>query len=542
MFFKAGPGSRGVRVSRDCPSRESGTLSTAKDPNPGCFPDMTQTNQTASPKFQPLTTNEDLAHVRVPQSTRELNTSLHSQRASPLEPILIPNEIWAEIFVWYADLWCTFRATAPSSSAWRLGRVCREWRNLALSMPQLWDHPPVVRLAPESLKGGYFRTGWEVFLRRSGTLPLKLHLSFEFFVNIQFLTPFFDHVNRWEHLTISGLTVMQAQLRFQKIFKRLPLLRSVTLNFAPTTSDLDYCPSFDIFEFAPKLTHINLHSPSTSFLKSRLRFPWKQLTNYNESGIDMGTFPVLLDSSHHLETLQYRGRNFTYISTEPLAQFRLRHLIVETKEIAQFWRQLENVTLPALKTFSVRALRPTLERLPHIPTLTDFIARSGCPLKKLVLDFGSGPFDHVAMKGLFSCLDDLESLELGDCHDSTRTMSLLKFEQDERTLLPRLRSLTLHDHEGFKDASIISDLALSRERSVAGETSPERLLAALEYIRVVTPKIYGRHNAFCKLSATDSAAQVSPVYRLLISANKTSSLELDRSSRDWPLSSYPRSP
>ncbi len=183
---------------------------------------MKQANQTTSPTLHEF--------QRQPQWTGTLNTPVPSQHSSPPNLCLFPNEIWTEIFGWYATSWCTFRPTAPSASAWVLRHVCRQWRDLALSIPQLWNHLPIVHVTLESLEGDHFRECWEEFLLRSGSLLLKLHLSFEIPVETllerpcKVLAPFFHHVGRWEHLTISGLTVMQAQVQLDKVCSHLPLL------------------------------------------------------------------------------------------------------------------------------------------------------------------------------------------------------------------------------------------------------------------------------------------------------------------------------
>lgn len=410
-----------------------------------------------------------------------------------------------------------------------LGLVCQEWRELSLSMPQLWNHPPIIHITLNSLKTDHFKESWEEFLHRSGSLSLKLHLYFDDAVDkilrgpCEILTPFLDRAERWEHLTISGLRLRQAQVQLNQLRTgRLCVLRSATLNFTEATNTAS--DKFDILEFAPKLTHINLHCPSSLFGRPRFCFPWAQLASYTETGIDNWTLSTVLNLSDQLETLQYRGRSLLYISTGEIAQFNLRHLIVEANYIEGFWRQLADVTFPALETFSVRALRHT-DRPLHISTLTKFIVRSGCFLKKLVLDFTPNSMYNMGMEDLFSHTDDLETLELGDCYSPgshERVLSSLIFREEHATLLPRLRFLTLHNREGsgWSNGSIISDVALSREKVIVGSTRSRRLLSPLEYLRIIIPKIYDRHNTLCDImNATAPATQVSP-HVIVIRVNK----------------------
>ncbi len=430
-----------------------------------------------------------------------------TQSSSTLRSIIQPmaDEIWMEIFDWYATQYCTFRATAPTTSALVLGQVCRQWQRIALSMPQLWNHLPIVHVTGESINQEHFKEGWERFLLRSGSLPLKLHLSFE--IPIQgipyrpygILKPFFDNCDRWEHLTISGLMVMQTQVHLGLVHNNLPSLRSLTLNFVKTV--LDFIPSirFDVFQYAPQLTKINLHSPSTVDRKSNLYFPWGQLTVYKETGIDIGTFPML--RSPALETLRYKCRNFTYQVLEPVFNPNLRHLIVEVHDAIDFWVQLDDITLPILETFSFRILpNPLDEESLDISTLESLIVRSGCVLKKLVL--GIYQINPVELTHLFSCLNDLESLELFTCLDEEfvrGTLAGLTFEKDRKVLLPRLRSLTLKPWGTSDIIATVSQITTSREKVFLDHRFPGQLLAPLEHVRIVMDGYLQRYGAIYQL-------------------------------------------
>lgn len=447
-----------------------------------------------------FTTNEPLTYaqeleVRAAANRTEREMEKMSQRAHSYRTLLsnvrlAADEIWMEIFDQYAALYCTFRATSPGSSALVLGQVCRRWRAVALSMPQLWNHPTIVHITPKTLENVCFKEGWEEILRRTGTLPLRLHLSFEIPIEeipyrpYNVLKPFLHCSERWEHLTVSGLMVMQTQVQLGLVYKNLQCLSSLTLNFVETFSDFVPSRKLDIFRFAPKLTRINLHSPSTRDNKSSLYFPWDQLTSYKEIGIDMGTFPTML-GSRHLETLQYRGRNFIDGDMEPSSHFNLRHLIVEIEDPDPLWRNLGDMTLPALETFSLKLLLFTQDPL-QISTLQDFIIRSCCSLKKLVLDFRNAEVDGLA--DLFPYLNNLEILDIGThCfpHEFRCSLERLIFEQDQTTFLPWLRSLTIRSNHMARNVTVLSQVAASRTKPFVDDAFPARLLAPLEHIRII---------------------------------------------------------
>ncbi|KAF9442718.1 hypothetical protein P691DRAFT_789063 [Macrolepiota fuliginosa MF-IS2] len=441
------------------------------------------------------------------ETTEGPNTLTRSQTFLSFKVHLIPNEIWAEIFGWFAKIWCTFGVAAPSHSAWVLGQVCRRWRQLALSMPQLWNHPPTVHITPDSSTYNHIGRGWEEFLYRSAHLPLKLHFSFDVPLTTpprpySILSPFFHCTERWEHITISGLTVVQTQQQFYPVRDSgVPLLRSITFNFIETPFNSAISSGFNVFEFAPQLTQIYLHSPSASYRKSRLCFPWPQLTSYKETGIDMGTFPIVLNLSKNMERLQYRGMNFIGHSVDHVTHSHLRHLFVEAGSLQHF--RLRDVTLPALETFSLVITQGgSRRRLPSISLVVDMLVRSACPLKNLVLDFYSDAIGTDVLKPLLST-PELENLELGSCHHIRFAKSVLRkliYDKEDTTLLPYLRSLTLIYREEFGHDAIatILDVASSREKIIPGDHSPGQLHRALKNIRIVSPNVTIRYRALCK--------------------------------------------
>ncbi|KAF5346495.1 hypothetical protein D9756_010099 [Leucocoprinus leucothites] len=419
----------------------------------------------------------------------------------------IPTELLVIIFEWYAALCCTFRAEAPTDSAWPLGLVCQRWRTLALSMPHLWNHFPIVRITQKSIDWEGFVAKWKLFLDRSGNLPLKLHLSFDIpsykisRLPYPALSHFLDCSHRWEHVTISNLMVMQTQLQFQAVRSKLNLLRSVTLNFAETTFDATENNTFNILEVAPNLTTILLHSPSHRHRKTGLSFPWWQLTTYKVTGIDMGTFPIVLDLSPQLENLHFQGSNFTYHRTDLIHHTHLRHLFVDSGSLSVFWTQLEKLTVPSLETLSM-IMPADQPRAFSTSAITHFLIRSGCSLRKLVIGLGRAAIQHDLLN-LFLLTPDLEFLELGSCHTpflQDMVLQRLVYDKHSPTLLPRLRSLTISYSEGpdSDDIALISHIVSSRQET--NFDSPlGRLHAVMDHVRIVALDMYTRFRILCQL-------------------------------------------
>jgi hypothetical protein len=414
---------------------------------------------------------------------------------------ITPDEIWMEVFYWYAATFCSFRITPPESTALVLGQVCRRWRAIALSMPRLWNHPPMIRISPKSLESEHFQTGWEAFLLRSRSLPLKLHISLEISTldiphrQYDVMQPFLRCSTRWEHLALSGVTAIQAQVQLGPAHGNLSRLSSLTLNFAQTPASYFPRITFDVFQIAPLLTDIKIRSPSTEDNKTAFVFPLGQLTNYKEIGIDISTSEEIFQSEG-LDTLHYRCRNFAEVGISPLSSLKLRHLVVEVEGALEFWDQLGYLTLPALETFTFRFLpSPHEQEVPDIVALICLFRRSECCLKALTFDVRRFSIDCDRFLRLFLLLGGLEILEIGACFDDDLEQLIAKliFKRKRPTVLPRLRSLTLRHEEILAPRPIILRLAASRENVYADDDFPGRLFFPLRHIRIVPDSCTDRH-------------------------------------------------
>ncbi|KAJ3562897.1 hypothetical protein NP233_g9288 [Leucocoprinus birnbaumii] len=436
-------------------------------------------------------------------------------RSNDLEPQssptpFLPTELLVIIFEWYAAQCCTFRSEAPDASAWSLGLVCKCWRNLALSMPLLWNHLPVIQLTEDTIQDAACIYRWKSVLERSGNAPLKLHLAFDidahdFHVPLQnALAPFYGCSSRWEHITITNLTSLETQILFHAVYRNIPLLQSATFNFSETTFRTTANNTFTVFQYAPKLRTILVHSPSHRHRKTQLHFPWDQLMRYKESGIDMGTFPAILGISPKLESLHYQGKNFTYHFSDFLHHNHLRHLSVDTGSLRVFWEQLRRVTIPSLESFSIVVSDKHRSNAFSSSDMIDFIARSGCSIKRLVIRLVLQPIRQDLI-GLLLLTPDLESLEIGSCHTpflEDAVLQALVFSRNyPMPILPRLSNLTLTYEEDPcpDDIDLISRIVSSRQELVVNDSDPGQLPVVLDHIRVVLPDTPSRFRAMCQL-------------------------------------------
>ncbi|KAJ7690781.1 hypothetical protein B0H14DRAFT_3665206, partial [Mycena olivaceomarginata] len=135
--------------------------------------------------------------AKLAQLTRMRDETAESvrQHRSVLHPVrCVPPEILCEIFtlVLLSADDSMARATAP----WRLGLICRSWRQAALSYPHLWcSITPHLFPALETM---------ETQLLRSSNTPLVVSWRGNQPVDSQFLAPVVVHCDRWRTLRLSS--------------------------------------------------------------------------------------------------------------------------------------------------------------------------------------------------------------------------------------------------------------------------------------------------------------------------------------------------
>jgi hypothetical protein len=163
-----------------------------------------------------------------------------------------------------------------------------------------------------------------------------------------------------------------------------------------------------------------------------------------------------------------------------------------------FWGQLNNLTLPSLETFYI-AVSKNQPGSFSTSAITYFVIRSGCSLTKLVIKYRLGAIKRDLIE-LFLVTPDLETLEIGSCHTpylQDIVLEPLVFNKNRPTVLPRLRSLTLiyREDPDDDDYALVSNIAKSRTDTSLEDSSPGKLYAILEHVRVVSPQLHTLYRA-----------------------------------------------
>ncbi|KAJ7159450.1 hypothetical protein C8R46DRAFT_956671 [Mycena filopes] len=368
---------------------------------------------------------------------------------SPKPILRLPFELTSKIFVH-----CTTDSSDLHSAPLLLGWVCRHWRSIALSCPELWSSFTKVIRVDKSLDVAPSRYTalselLQIWLARSATLPLTLTLHYHG-IRIR-PTPapihslLLQHADRWEHLDL-GLPHSDLVQLFQTFTGTFPSLQTLSIGI-PHHGD----PTPPL-AFGPLRSSILLRSLAVNFhciQPSRCEIPWTNLTTFHGQELSLTAALEILRLSPSLRdchmTLPPNIREPSTSHT-PLRLPELRALTIDSDEGSAF---LPYLTLPVLQHLSCPYLDHT--RIQHI---LDFLSRSLCPLTSLSTLVMY--LDELDFAALFTALPHLAELNLTLGIDSP--MPVVSLLHRQKQLLPRLRTLTLGGGGAFAYGGVVDML------------------------------------------------------------------------------------
>ncbi|KAJ7682210.1 hypothetical protein DFH06DRAFT_289645 [Mycena polygramma] len=376
---------------------------------------------------------------------------LHATATFPI--LTLPVEITAEIFVHslpavdddLSEVCCS--RTVP----FNISCVCRAWRDIAVTTPQLWS---TLRVSFDSIPSqiaserDIVKDFIDRWLTRAGTCPLSLILD-----TAQFsLDPLRDttrhlrdtirrYSNRVEYLHIY---MMHGIGELELNSTAFPVLQRATLNY------LDYiAPNLpnDILSNAPRFHDLYCES---GISPSRITFPWLQLTKFAGTIWNLELFTV---APNLIEVQCWLDPDETSVLTA-VTHPRIRSLTMKDRCSGL----IRYLSLPALKYLDVLEMDPY-----DYGSLGPFLKRSSPPLESL-----SVRADHRCYPKWHRCLPRIAGTlkNLHVSHVPRDVMSSMFPVGHEPTLdsdcLRDLRALSFEDVDGGVDLHWLTEFLYSR--------------------------------------------------------------------------------
>ncbi|KAJ7487296.1 hypothetical protein B0H11DRAFT_1721515, partial [Mycena galericulata] len=194
----------------------------------------------------------------------------HQELACFKYPVLsLPAEITSEIFTHFLPMYPERSQLVGPLSPSFLCRICRQWREVALSTPKLWKALDLD--APRLCENQGLRL-LELWLQRSGGCPLSLGLVHAGHNSpASFVDAILRHAHRWEEVQL-----LLPYEELHRITGPMPLLRTAELgpNTNRDSTDLGVSPVM-VCAQAPNLRKVELSLFFNPFFTA---VPWSQLT------------------------------------------------------------------------------------------------------------------------------------------------------------------------------------------------------------------------------------------------------------------------
>ncbi|KAJ6515452.1 hypothetical protein C8R45DRAFT_1205708 [Mycena sanguinolenta] len=421
----------------------------------------------------------------------------HAQSAVVFPVLTLPPEITSEIFLHCVPTSRKSDIVNPKEAPLLLTQVCRLWRDIAISTPELWAAFDLEIGWPEP----HLLEICETWLGRARECPISVKLS-----SCGVLSDI-DHIDRF-------MTALWGRSRF---------IRALNLKLAVEDFDIVDDPSGNPdFRMLQKLSirmqegvggHANdrgplelfhlasmLHEVTSEVPPSFVSLPWHQLTKFTG---EIYTIAECLDALRLMPNLTHCAFAAFDVSSSPARQFspsndivahndskifmhaNLQHLKLfestsESTLCANSACILAFLTLPALQTLDIRDVEDYDETV-----LDSFLSRSSPPLRKLSIHPSksrkSGTDLCLSRAFTMLPLTDLE-VRHPDVH------LLLGFLDKHTTLLPNLRSLSLL---GCRDpdqetSSSVPPSPVEMGASITKERGFSRDCAQIQSLRVIS--------------------------------------------------------
>ncbi|KAJ7728352.1 hypothetical protein B0H16DRAFT_1428647 [Mycena metata] len=402
------------------------------DPSPLVPSGVVRTPQSLRRRLAEIDDETADLQVRLQRLAAERRPIVESLR-SIFYPVLdLPPEVTAEIFLYCVNtayigndgnLTIAPRLSTEGHGPLILASVCRAWRAIALGLRPIWSK--------FHLRTGLNTTSstqklLECWLPRTGGHPLDVSISCPAVDTL--LADLAPCAHQLQTLDCSLLAPITFPGSF--IEGRLPLLNKL---YVSLYGDLGSPPTLvTTFAYTPSLREVHLDGVTLPWIA----LPWGQLTCLGLSNIGSTDCVHFLHQTLNLETLTVADIGYDDIPPLPV---RLAHL--QTLRFHEYQRDitlLDHLTLPALTTLELPVVEWDLTQ-----NFLDFVARSACALRSLVITFTGAnvPFDLIPY---LRALPTLSELRIRAAEWGVHTLRHFLGVMAEPGFLPNLRTLSFN--------------------------------------------------------------------------------------------------
>lgn len=335
---------------------------------------------------------------------------------------ILPPELLGTIFttVCHADFhkFHSDKNRHNKTTAFTLGQICREWRDIVWSTPAIWSYVFLCLSLTRYDAQIKLLEGW---LNRSGICPLSLNFVFqneEDWSNkeppIELISLLSSSSYRWRLINVVIPEGWYQALN--EIKHNIPILADVSTQ--PLWSDCGLPPSrrkrFTLFKYAPVLKNIHLNG----YYLSDVSIPWGQLRHVTLQHVYLDECFFGLSKSPDMTMC----RIYTILKNDVgrvVIESKIRlSLLEEMVFFSSLWEDTErlfsHLTTPLLHTLEFSTPQDDLD-FSKIPPL---LLQSGSRLLKLKLDAFTFTCDEVELLELLCNIPTLQKVEIAMKADS----------------------------------------------------------------------------------------------------------------------------
>ena len=369
---------------------------------------------------------------------------------------LLPPEVLSNIFLYLPEEIDEYSKFALNRSApWSISRVCRKWRDVCLSTPQLWIHPPTIYLNRQYTSGFFelLKTATELSFPHGITLRLReTHAR-----DIEWFEDILPHVHSLDvHV---DLPMIKGLVQRKENLKRL---KSAIITFTSNSSEepptLDFLSPVTSLTLSCRYPHRRDDPTPYRFLRS-VDSHLPNLTTFHGACLPSTFLRRILFAAPLLrEATMHNPKDTSFNSGTP-------HL-APTSNVCH--ASLRNLSLTCLRTNSLpddvlkHLQLPGLKKL-HVDyppeSFLSFLRETRGSLVELSLEEPPATLDN--QREMYTLCPALKTFTLG--YAIPENLDILAVSP-QSNLCPALRHLTFHDFAlaNDDDARVFEDFCSSR--------------------------------------------------------------------------------